>query len=222
MVTFGPTAILLGAAAAIIFFVFALWNNIHERAEKPLVRLQSLLERSGLYRKHQDYVGIWLVTSAVVWLLLELMIRPGPIGSVLLLPASALLTAGAARSLLTLLVKRRNARFVDQLELALRLMASGLRAGLGIRQSLSLVVDEMPSPAHEEFARIVGQTNLGASLSDALDDFAARMPCGETLMMARVIRIQSRTGGDLGRILEHLANTIRDRRRIGRKISSLT
>jgi tight adherence protein B len=40
--------------------------------------------------------------------------------------------------------------------------------------------------------------------------------------MARVIRINSQTGGDLGRVLEQLANTIRERRRMRRKVNSLT
>jgi tight adherence protein B len=70
--------------------------------------------------------------------------------------------------------------------------------------------------------RVVGQTNIGVSVYDALDTLAKRMPSGETLMMARAIRIQSQTGGDLGKILEHLANTIKERRRIQRKISALT
>jgi tight adherence protein B len=70
--------------------------------------------------------------------------------------------------------------------------------------------------------RVVGQTNIGVSVYDALDTLAKRMPSGETMMMARAIRIQSQTGGDLGKILEHLANTIKERRRIQRKISALT
>jgi tight adherence protein B len=48
------------------------------------------------------------------------------------------------------------------------------------------------------------------------------MPSNETLMMSRAIRIQSQTGGDLSKILEHLAETIKERRRIQRKIQALT
>jgi tight adherence protein B len=57
---------------------------------------------------------------------------------------------------------------------------------------------------------------------DALDNLSKRMPSNETLMMARAIRIQSQTGGDLSKILEHLAETIKERRRIQRKIQALT
>jgi tight adherence protein B len=41
-------------------------------------------------------------------------------------------------------------------------------------------------------------------------------------MIARVFRVQSETGGDLARILDQLAETIKDRRHVGRKVSALT
>jgi tight adherence protein B len=111
---------------------------------------------------------------------------------------------------------------VQQLELALRLVASGVRIGLGLRQALTIVIDEMPDPARYEYMRVVGQTNIGVSVYDALDNLAKRMPSNETMMMSRAIRIQSQTGGDLSKILEHLAETIKERRRIQRKIQALT
>ena len=42
------------------------------------------------------------------------------------------------------------------------------------------------------------------------------------LMMTRAIRIQSQTGGNLGRVLDTLAETITQRRRIDRKVKALT
>ncbi|MFN2529580.1 MAG: type II secretion system F family protein, partial [Candidatus Baltobacteraceae bacterium] len=69
---------------------------------------------------------------------------------------------------------------------------------------------------------VIGQTNVGISPYDALDGLAERIPSNETLMLAKVIRIQGQTGGNLSAILEHLATTIKERRRIARKINALT
>ena len=102
-------------------------------------------------------------------------------------------------------IARRLDAFITQLELALRLIAGGLRVGLGLRQALTIVIEELPDPARYEFLRVIGQTNIGVSILDAMDDLAERMPSNETLMMARVIRMQSQTGGDLARVLEQLA-----------------
>ena len=41
-------------------------------------------------------------------------------------------------------------------------------------------------------------------------------------MFARVVRVQQQTGGDLAKVLEKLAITIRDRRRVLRKMNALT
>jgi tight adherence protein B len=119
-------------------------------------------------------------------------------------------------------MKRRLNAFIEQLELALRLIAGGIRVGLGLRQALTMVIDELPDPSKHEFRRVIGQTNLGISVYDAIDDMAERMPGNETLMLARVFRVQSQTGGDLSHILDQLAGTIKDRRQIQRKVSTLT
>ena len=55
-------------------------------------------------------------------------------------------------------------------------MAGGLRVGLGLRQAMAIVIDELPDPARYEFRRVIGQTNLGVSIFDAMDDLAERMP----------------------------------------------
>jgi tight adherence protein B len=102
------------------------------------------------------------------------------------------------------------------------MMAGALRVGLGLRQSLILVTEELPNPARREFLGVIGRTNLGVSILDALDELAKSMPSAEMTMMARSIRVQSTTGGDLAHVLEILAMTIKDRRRINRKMSALT
>jgi tight adherence protein B len=69
---------------------------------------------------------------------------------------------------------------------------------------------------------MVGLTTIGVSILDAFDQLALRMTNPETGMLARVIRVQSQTGGDLASVLENLAGTIRDRRRLRRRISAIT
>ena len=102
------------------------------------------------------------------------------------------------------------------------MMASGLRVGLGLRQAMVTVVQEQGEPARSEFARVLGQTTIGVSIYDALDQLAARMPGNEITMMVKAIRVQSQTGGNLARVLETLAETIKQRRRIQRKVRALT
>lgn len=192
-----------------------------ERAEYAR-QIADVLDRAGMQSKPQEILGGIAAVTAVLWIAIAFVMRPAPIVGILLL----LLCAGVACGLFWMRVqmklRKRLDTFVQQLELALRLVSSGVRIGLGLRQALTIVIEEMPDPARYEYMRVIGQTNIGVSVYDALDNLAKRMPSNETMMMARAIRIQSQTGGDLGKILEHLAETIKERRRIQRKISALT
>jgi tight adherence protein B len=102
------------------------------------------------------------------------------------------------------------------------MLAGALRVGLGLRQAIILVTEEVPDPARREFMRVIGRTNIGLSVLDALDELAKSMPSNEMTMFSRALRVQSQTGGDLAKVLETLAATIRDRRRVFRKMSALT
>ena len=70
--------------------------------------------------------------------------------------------------------------------------------------------------------RVIGQTNIGMSMYDALDLLSERLPSNEMTMLARAIRLQSQTGGNLAKVLEQLASTIKERRRLQRKIKAIT
>lgn len=185
-------------------------------------RLAELLDRAGIRQSPAELAFASGGAAGLLWLLAIFALRPAPMEAVLLLLLLAAAGAGGLWVYLNIRLARRRDAFVQQLELALRLVSSGVRIGLGLRQALTIVTEEMPDPARYEYLRILGQTNIGVSVYDAIDGLAERMPGSETLMMARAIRIQSQTGGDLSTILEHLANTIKERRRIQRKISALT
>jgi len=222
MVTFAPLAIFIGAAvtAALAFYTF--WETIHAWVLAIFKRFALVLDRAGLRRPAEDMVITWITITAALWVASMWLFQPNVVFGLLLLPIAAAIAGGLYASLVQFKLRARIEAFLNQFETVLRLMASGLRSGLGLQQTLTLVTDEMADPARYEFARILGQSNIGVSVYDALDDLSNRVPTNETLMMARVIRINAQTGGDLGRVLEQLANTIKERRRMRRKIQSLT
>jgi tight adherence protein B len=217
-----PAGIVFGVIAIASLVFYTLWERFSSHSVDRMKRLTSMLDRAGIYKKPEELVIYVAAGAAIPWVALALIFRPGILFGLLLLPVCAALSIGGFIAFLRFAVERRLKRFVEQLELALRLIAGGVRVGLSLRQALTVVIEEMSDPARHEYMRVVGQTNIGMSVYDALDDLGNRMPSNETMMMARAIRIQSQTGGDLGKILEHLADTIKERRRIQRKISAMT
>lgn len=217
-----PTALFAGVTATVFFAFLSIWHSVNERANARVRGLSEQLDRAGIRLGSQEIVLTVCAGIAVVWIALALVLHPSLLFALLLLVGLAALAFFGFSGFVAVCIRRRLDAFVTQLEPAARLIAGGLRVGLGTRQALAIVIEELPDPARHEFKRVIGQTNLGASIFDAIDDLAERMPSPESKMLARVFRVQSETGGDLARILDQLGETIKARRQVQRKTSSLT
>lgn len=220
--TLAPVAIFAGVAATVFFVFFAFWSSVNRRATARVETLADKLDRAGIGMNPQEIVLTVSSGVAIVWVSLAFLLHLGLLFSLLFLPLVVAAGAVGFYAYVQFKMRKRNETFTTQLEPATRLIAGGLRVGLGLRQALAIVIEELPDPARHEFRRVIGQTNLGASIFDAMDTLTVRMPSHESLMVARCFRVQSETGGDLARILDMLADTIKDRRQIQRKITSLT
>jgi len=214
--------IFFGVSATAFVAFYAVWSGFNRRATARVESLAQRLDRAGIRASAQEIVLTVAAGVAIAWIALVFVMRPPLVVALLLLPCVAVAGAAGFFGFVEIKIRRRLEAFINQLEVALRLIASSVRVGLSIRQSLAIVTEELPDPLRYEFARVIGQTNIGASIFDALDAMAERMPCNESLMVAKVFRVQAETGGDLARILEQLADTIKGRRQVQRKITSLT
>jgi tight adherence protein B len=217
-----PFAIVLGVATAAGLLFYSFWDRIAQRLSGITSIFATDLERAGLkMQSEQILVGI-VGISLSAWLFCTVLLRPELPLAVLLLAGFLFMGFYGFRYWLAGKVKQRAKAFAEQLELVLRMISSGLRVGLGMRQAIVLVTEELPDPVRSEFARVFVQTNLGVSMNDALDMLVGRMPSEELKMMVDAIRVQSQTGGNLAKIMDHLAGTIKGRRAVTRKIKSLT
>lgn len=207
---------------AVGLLVVATWARI-VKALTPLTETYSIgLVKAGIHIRPQDLVIGISAGAVVTWVAYMALLKPEPLAGLIALPVLLVAAFGVCRIIVRRLIARRLAKFTNQLELVLRLMVSGLRAGLSIRQAMLMVVEQSPDPARHEFMRVIGQTNIGMSMYDALDSLAERLPSNEMSMLARAIRLQSQTGGNLAKVLEQLASTIKERRRLQRKIKAIT
>jgi tight adherence protein B len=222
MVAVLPYAIVLGVVTAIGLVVASFWQRITKPLAPMAEQYRLALEQADVRVRGEEVLLAVVGAGVGLWFLFVVVTRPDPVRGALVFPIALTLAAYGAKAFIAHKSRKRLVKFGDQLELVLRLMASGLRAGLGLRQALVLVIDELDDPARTEFMRVVGQANIGLSVHDALDALVKRMPSDECSMMVRAIRVQSQTGGNLAKVLEHLAHTIKERRRVYRKMRALT
>jgi tight adherence protein B len=222
MATVAPFAILLGAVVAIGLLFTSFSEPIFARLAKLGSRFAVDLEAAGMRIEPQHFVFVLAGVALGLWVLLLILMHPTLVVSPLLLVASAVGAAVGGRVYLKRRYAKRVATFSDQLEGALRTLAGGIRVGLGVRQALVLTSEQSREPAKSELMRVVGLSSLGVSILDAFDQLALRMTTTETAVLARVVRVQAQTGGDLATVLEGLAGTIRDRRRLRRRVRAVT
>jgi len=128
----------------------------------------------------------------------------------------------AARLVVSHRVRRRQARFYEQLGDVLQLLSGSLRAGYSLLQAVDAVAREADAPASEEFGRLVIETRLGRGLPETLHAMADRMQCEDFTWVMQAIDIHREVGGDLAEILDTVAGTIRERMQIHRQVKALS
>ncbi len=175
-----PIAVFAGVTATVFFAFWSFWGSVNERANARVRGIADRLDRAGIKSGSQEIVLTVISGAAILWIVLLVVFHLPLLVSLILLP---IIFLGARHGLLRLRELRGQApaqgAFTSQLEPATRLLSGGLRVGLGLRQALAMVIEELPDPARYEFRRVIGQTNLGASVFDAFDDLADRMPSHE-------------------------------------------
>ena len=119
-------------------------------------------------------------------------------------------------------LKRRRKQFRAQLVDALFVLSSSLKAGLSLTQAFEQLESEMNPPASQEFGLMIKAHRLGLSLEESLNNLNKRMACEEMELITTAILVARETGGDLTTILSQLITTIRDRKKLHDKVSTMT
>lgn len=184
------------------------------RAEALAIRLA----RSGKSWTVSQYVyaslGIALGVTALVYL------RSGALFLSLALGVFA--GAGIPHLAVNYLIKKRtnafNGKFADGIELLVR----GLRAGLPVAETLSVVANEIPGPVGEEFKAAVERMKIGRTMEESLQLTADKLGTPEFQFFVITLAIQRETGGNLAETLSNLADVLRKRGQMKLKIRAMS
>jgi tight adherence protein B len=145
-------------------------------------------------------------------------IADGLSGAILGIVAGILLPGLAIRYLRRQRLKRLNAQLVD----GIQTLASGVRAGLNLVQSMQLVARDGPIPLRQEFAHMLREYEYGTPLEAAMDNAAERIGSGDYRLLFAALQTHRERGGDLGDTLDRIADSIREIQRLEGRVESLT
>jgi tight adherence protein B len=110
----------------------------------------------------------------------------------------------------------------EQLADAVGSVAAALRAGLSVPQSLAYAAEETPPPLGETLRTVVDELDLGVPLESAVATWATRAATGDARLLAGVLRLHRRSGGDLPSVLDQVVAALRERRAAAREVRALT
>lgn len=202
---------------------FKVIQLVKQRIQKKVLtkekntRLETKLAQAGLPLKPEEYILFqWILTAFIgglFYLILEqfvFILVGGIIG--FLLP----------KWYLRKKQRERVSKFNDGLADMITTIVGSLRAGFSFPQALKSVVEEASSPIRDEMESVLKEMQYGKNIEDALNDLKERMPSEDLDLMIQAILIQRQVGGNLATVLDKIVETIRDRTKIHRQISTLT
>lgn len=192
-------------------------NGVLSKLMDRLNGLKRLFEQADSPLKPNAFFGLSAATAVVGVIVGIIAKSPAP-----LYPICALTGAMGPFVWLLMRRKRRFKKFAQQLPDALELVARALRSGHSLASGLHVVVDEMPSPTSEEFARAYEEQNLGVPLEQALKNMLHRMPNMDLKFFVTAVAIQRTAGGDMAELLDKIGYLIRERFKIMGQVQALT
>ncbi len=118
--------------------------------------------------------------------------------------------------------KKRLVTIEKQLPDALIMISGTLSAGGSLNSALDAVVKEQPAPLSQEFMLFTREQRIGLEFDKSLRNMERRIPVPDFLMFSSAMKISREVGGNLGEVLNTLAETLRRKSAMEGKIESLT
>jgi tight adherence protein B len=192
-----------------------------------IVYLSTVHPRGLLRRMASDYVAgldadfraMFLPQrgAALAWLQVLVVVSCVAVHAVKPAPAfltAAFLAAGLPRAIVTRLVQRRRARIDEQANGFSLALSNSLRTTASVGEALRFTAEVTAKPLREEIETALREIHVGSTVEEALLATAGRS-CSPALdVVVSALLIGQKTGGDLPRILEGTAGSLRELKRL--------
>lgn len=116
-------------------------------------------------------------------------------------------------------IEKFNEELVDTLEI----LSNAMKAGNSFGQALEVASKEIGEPIAEDLKEIVRRNKMGVSFSELMTQFMDKYPeMHELKLSVTAINISLEVGGNLTVILSKISQTMKDRKKIKKKIGAMT
>lgn len=120
------------------------------------------------------------------------------------------------------LEEKRLRKLNEQIVDGVTSLASGVRAGLNLVQSIELLIKNGTGPIKQEFEQIHREYTLGMDLNQAMHQASDRIGSPYYRLLFGAISAHRTRGGDMGQSLDRIADSIREIQRLEGRLDALT
>jgi tight adherence protein B len=150
--------------------------------------------------------------ALVLWVLFDLPWPLAWIGAIIAAPAVWI----------TLEQKKRLEAIDEQLDSVILALANALKSTSSIQSAFNSIVSVVANPMQQEIDLAIKEMKVGSSLDQALLHMAARIGSRQVDSALSAILIGRQVGGNLPKVLENTANSLREMRRLEGTIRTKT
>lgn len=198
---------------------FASFDKIIKRYLPRPQELRLRLQRTGKTITIGEYVLTCVAVGAILgWLRTFLFPLPPALGVML----GIMIGVGLPHFYISILIKKRLKRFLNDFPDAIELIIRGVRSGLPVPESIRTVGNEFIGPVGQEFRIVADKLKLGQQMDQALLEAGVRINSPEFKFFVISLAVQRETGGNLAETLENLADLLRKRRQMLLKIRAMS
>jgi tight adherence protein B len=209
--------------------------RVEQQMRKVVAARRPLIFIDGQHISFADKLRLRLAQTGKKWTLQQYMHASGGLAfvimAILLLNGTSffiglfiglLIGAGLPHMVVNFLVGRRIKNFTTNFPDAIELLVRGLKSGMPVSETLSVIAKEIAGPVGEEFKLVVEKIKIGKSMEDALQETADRLGTAEFQFFVITLAIQRETGGNLAETLANLADVLRKRAQMKLKIRAMS
>ena len=208
---------------------------VEQQMRKVVAARRPLIFADGQQINYVDKLRLRLAQTGKKWTLQQYMYASGGLAfvimAILLLNGTSffiglfiglLIGAGLPHMVVNFLVGRRIKNFTTNFPDAIELLVRGLKSGMPVSETLSVIAKEIAGAVGEEFKLVVEKIKIGKSMEDALQETADRLGTAEFQFFVITLAIQRETGGNLAETLANLADVLRKRAQMKLKIRAMS
>ncbi len=210
------------SVSALTFYSTRLLTSKVSYEQLAADKLQKDLSQIYAFVPPENIISLTIILSSVLFLVGFLLADTNVVAGIILGLSMSAFGLFIPHMVTSYLIRKRLEKLNEELPGTLEILGSSLRAGLTLQQAITRNIERMPQMSAQEFNIVLYECRLGKSLTEAMDNFAARTGLMDVKLIAIASELALKHGGNLAETYHNLSKLIRERDIFHKEVNALT